>query len=114
MKTLLIVLLYFFSTHSDQYIGIWDTNKENTKIEIYKKDDALFGKITSSDNKKAKIGTNILQNFKYNDGKWIGKIFIIKMNKLVDAEMQIVNQKLEITINNGFMSKTIEWNKANE
>lgn len=114
MKTLLIGLLITIFSYPDAYIGNWKTNKDNTKIEIYQKDDALFGKIISSDNEKAKIGTNILQNFKYENEKWIGKVFAVKINKLVDAEMKIVNGKLEVAIDNGFFSKTIEWQKVDK
>lgn len=111
MKTLLIGVLATLFSNSDGYIGNWNTNKDNTTIEIYEKNDALWGKIISSENKKAKIGTNILRDFKYEKGKWVGKLYSFKMDKLVDAEMAIKKSKLQITVHAGFKKKTFDWDK---
>lgn len=112
MKVLFLNILAFFAISSKDFTGKWNVSKDNTTIEIFEKDGNLFGKIVSSDNEKAKKGTLILRDFKYSNGKWTGKLYAIKTDKLVDAEMQINNGTLEITAQIGFISKTIIWEKV--
>ena len=118
MKKLTAVLIafFFFSSLSAQESlkGIWLTGEENTKIETYEKDGAWYGKIISSDNPKAKIGTDILRGFKQENGEWKGQIFAAKRNKIVDAIIQPAKEVLAITVSTGFFSKVLEWKREKE
>jgi hypothetical protein len=91
--------------------GIWDTNKDNIKVEIYKKDGTCFGEIVSSDNAKAKIGTVILKDFILNNGIWEGKFYSVYRDKLVNALMQLDKNILKITVLLGQTSELLEWKK---
>lgn len=113
MKILFLHLLISFLIPSDNIIGIWDTDKDNTIIEIYEQNGSYFGKIVSSDHEKAEKGTLILKDFKYQDGLWKGKFYSIKFDKVLDAEIQFKNNKIEITAFFGFLSKSAEWEKIN-
>jgi len=68
--------------------GIWNTGKENTKVEIAEADGIYEDKIVSSDNAKAKIGKQMLKEISFVDGVWKGKI-----------------------VQAGLMSKTVQWSK---
>ncbi len=111
MKILFIQLLLSFLIPSNAIIGTWNTFKDNTIIEIYEEDGSYFGKIISSDNDKALKGTLILRKFKFQNKKWIGKLYSIKMDKLVDAEIQLKENKLEVTAFMHLMNKSFEWEK---
>ena len=91
--------------------GIWLTNKENTKIETYQKEGAWYGKVIASDNPNAKIGNDILRDFKLVDGQWKGKLFAAKRNRLVDAIIEPTEDELSITISAGFSSRTLVWKR---
>lgn len=112
MKIIYLSLLLSLFITSDEYKGFWQTDKENTVIKIYEENNAYYGEIVSSDDPKVKTGTKILRDFTYTDGVWKGKLYAIKMDKLVDAEMLLNNKALEVTAHLGFMNKTIKWKKV--
>ena len=109
----LIVALGFITSLSAQEFpkGIWLTGEEGTKIETYQKEGAWYGKIVSSDNPKAKIGKDILQEFKLKDGQWQGKLFAAKRGKILDAIIEPTQGVLNIKVSAGFFSKELAWKK---
>ena len=115
MKRLTVIILFIFSVSflyaQDFPKGIWLTGEENTKIETYHKEGAWFGKIVSSDNPKAKIGKDILQEFKLEDGQWQGKLFAAKRDKILDAIIEPTKEVLNIKVSAGFFSKELAWKK---
>lgn len=114
MKTLLIflgLLLTSFSINAQQSIdAIWDTGKQNTTIEIKNGE----GKIYSSDNIKATKGKLMIKEINKIDNKYKGKLYIIKINKWVDAVFVPNGNLLSITISTGWQSKTLKWNLVNK
>jgi len=92
-------------------VGIWNTGTDNTKIEITEKDGVCSGKIISSDNPKAQIGKVLLKDVKSVDGEWAGKLFAPQKGEWMDAVLEAKNSLLEITVEVGWFSKTIEWTK---
>lgn len=111
MKILFLNILISILMPSKDITGVWGMNKNNTKIEIYEEQGAYFGKIISSDDEKAKKGTLVLRYFIHKDDKWVGKIYSIKRDQLVDAEMVIEDNILKVSFDAGFMFRTLEWNK---
>lgn len=109
----LIVALGFITSISAQDFpkGVWLTGEENTKIETYQKEGAWYGKIVFSDNPNAKIGKDILQEFKLKDGQWQGKLFAAKRGKILDAIIESTEEALNITVSAGFFSKELAWKK---
>ncbi len=94
--------------------AIWLTGEENTKIETYQKDGMWFGKIISSDNQKAKIGTDILQDFKLMDGMWKGKLYAAKKDKMLDAVIDPKKDELHIEVSAGIFKKQIHWEREKD
>lgn len=117
MKELTVVFFMMFVAnfmHAQQSIeGIWDTGKENTKIELKKVEGEYIGTIVSSDNKKAKEGTKLIKDVQSENGEWKGKLFVAKKKKWKDATFVSKGDELEITVSSGWMSKTVEWAKVN-
>ena len=115
MKILTSILFTIFIISSlsaqDFPKGIWLTGEENTKIETYEKEGAWYGKIVSSDNSKAKIGKDILIDFKEEDGQWKGKLFAAKRGKILDAVIEPSKEILNIRVSAGFFTKTLEWKR---
>ncbi|MCR9287142.1 MAG: DUF2147 domain-containing protein [Bacteroidetes bacterium] len=112
LSILFIALFYIFALSAqDSLKGIWLTGEENTKIETYQKDGVWFGKIVSSDNPNAKIGTDILRDLKKDNGEWKGKIFAAKRGKIMDAIIEPTKNILKITVSAGFFSKNLEWKR---
>lgn len=48
------------------------------------------------------------------DNKYKGKLYIIKINKWVDAVFVPNGNLLSITISTGWQSKTLKWNLVNK
>ena len=106
------LLISSLSMSAQQSIaGIWNTGKENTKIEITEVDGLYQGKIISSDNEQAKIGKLLLKDIKSVRKGYKGKLFAAKKGEWMDAELKEKDNKLSITVSAGFMSKTVEWFK---
>lgn len=92
--------------------GIWLTGNGKGKIETYQKEGAWYGKILKSNNKKVKIGDDILRDIKQVDGQWKGKFYVAKRDRLVDAVIEPTEDNLSITISNGFSSRTLVWKRV--
>ena len=102
MKNLLVLTCILFSTicmNAQQAIeGVWNTGKENTKIEIKEgADGAYAGTVISSDNTNAKIGKQLIKDVKLVDGEWKGKLFAAKKKKWMDATLKEKGNQLLIT-----------------
>ncbi len=115
MKTILVITCALLSTLSlnaqQPPIGIWNTGKENTKIEIAEVNGFYEGEIVSSDNAKAKIRKLLLKEVKSVDGEWKGKLFAAKRGEWVDAILEEKDNQLVITVSKGWMKKTVKWSK---
>lgn len=116
MNKVILVLIYTLvscSLYGQEFVaGNWNTNEDNTVIETYVKDDLWYGKIVSSDHPDAKIGKDIMQGFQKKDGKWKGKIFAAKKNKLLNAEVVPFEDQLKITISAGLFKKKLTWERV--
>lgn len=115
MKKLSVLICILFATLSmnaqQSIAGIWNTGKENTKIEISEVDGLYQGKIVSSDNEKAQIGKLLLKDIKAVRKGYKGKLFAAQRGEWMDAVLKEKGNQLSITVSAGFMSKTIEWVK---
>lgn len=118
MRVILSIGLFIgivtFSSAQSTLEGTWQTAKDNTLIETYQKDGAWYGKVISSDNPKAKIGNDILREFKQVDGQWKGKLFAAKRNREADAVIEPNEDQLSIVVSAGFATRTLVWKRANK
>ena len=92
--------------------GKWQTGRYNTIVETYEKDGLWFGKIISSDNPDAKIGNDVLRDFKKKDGKWFGQLYAAQRDRLLDATIKPEGQVLKINISTSMFSRELEWKKV--
>jgi hypothetical protein len=92
--------------------GTWNTGMDNTLVKIFEKDGVYWGEIVFSDNPKAEIGKQLIKDLKNEDGERKGKLFAPKKKEWVDAEMDLEDDNLKITIKAGFFKKTITWKKV--
>jgi len=111
--SLIVALSFVLSLSAQEFqIGTWQTGKDNTLIETYQKEGAWFGKVISSDNPKAKIGNDIIRDVRQKDGKWKGKFYVAKRDRLVDAVLEPGNDQLSIEISAMGRSRTLVWKKV--
>ena len=109
---ILFLILAFPLCAQELESASWNTGEENTIIETYQKDGMWFGRILSSDSPEAKIGKDILQGFKFEDGEWKGKLFAAKKGKLLNAVMAPNDSELKITVSAGMFKRKISWEKV--
>lgn len=109
-----MLLIMSISVNAQEAIqGLWQTGRENTKIEISQNNDEWIGKIKSSDNEKVTIGKVILKDLKKQNEKWIGKLFVVKKQKWYDVEITPNKTKLDLTVSAGFFENKVQWSKVN-
>ena len=114
MKHLFLIFLSLYSLNTfaqSEITATWDAGDDNTLIEIIESESELVGKIKSSDNPKAQIGSIMLKDFKQKGDSWTAQLYSAKRKKWYDVEIQPKNELLELKISIGFMSKTLEWKK---
>lgn len=92
--------------------GTWQTGEDNTLVEVTEQDGVATGKLLSSDNPKAKVGTEILQKFSLADGVWTGSIYAVKRGKVYPATIKPSADTLDITVSAGMMKKKVAWTRA--
>ena len=108
-----ILLLIYFSVSAQEAIqGLWQTGRENTKIEISQNNGEWVGKIKSSDNEKVTIGKVILKDLIKQNDKWKGKLFVVKRQKWYDVVITPNETKLDLTVTAGFFEKEVQWSKV--
>ncbi len=107
--TILLCSLQAFS--QSELLGTWDTGDENTKIQISEANGELTGVLKSTDNEQAKIGRVILRDLQQQGTKWTGQIWAARRQKWFDVEITSSENLLELEIDAGFRSKTVEWKR---
>jgi len=114
MKKLAILMFVLFSSisiNAQSIAGVWNTGDDNTKVEITEVDGVASGTILSSDNSEAKVGNQILKDLSLTKDGWKGKLYAAKKGEWYDATIVEKDNQLDITIQVGWMSKTINWTK---
>jgi len=127
-----------FAQTSDNILGVWLTQEQKSKIEIFKKGDKFFGKVIwlrdplndegqpkvdknnpdESMIKRPIMGLEILQNFEFDDkDMWEdGKIYDPTNGKTYSCQMEIDEGELEVTGYVGFswIGRTVRWTRVTE
>ncbi|MEL7531931.1 MAG: DUF2147 domain-containing protein [Bacteroidota bacterium] len=115
MKNAGILFLCFFSFLSLQAqmapIGTWNTGTDNSKVAIQAAEGNYVGTLISSDNTEAKLGIQLLKDFKQDGKGWKAKFYAPKRGEWLDAKLETKGNLLLITVGSGFLSKTLEWEK---
>jgi uncharacterized protein (DUF2147 family) len=82
------LFLCVLSANAQNITGVWLTEKDESKIEIYERDGAFFGKVIWAKEQTEKvqknIGVIILKNFvRQKDGTYNGTVFAPHINRTV-------------------------------
>lgn len=114
MKILIIsysfILAFFVSTKPSSIEGVWNTNKDKTKIEIKSSPNGFEGRIIESQNKNAPIGKLIVRDIKpINKQSFSGQLYSFKYNRWVNATFNRKNNQLFIHISTSFRSINLNW-----
>ena len=109
MKTIIFTICILFSTFSmtaqDGISGVWDMGQGNTKVEIKGSE----GKVITSD--KLETGMLMIKDITANEDNWKGKLYSAKKKKWLNAEFKATGSQLLVTVNAGFITKTLKWLK---
>jgi hypothetical protein len=114
MKILIItysfILAYFVANKPLSIEGVWNTNNDNTKIEIKSFPNGIEGRIIESQNKNAPIGKLIVRDIKP-IGKQLfsGQLYSLKYNRWANATFNRKNNQLFIHISTNFRSINLNW-----
>jgi uncharacterized protein (DUF2147 family) len=139
MKTTILIAAFLFpfavfATGPDDIVGIWLTENDESKIQIYKVGDEYFGKIiwlkepndkhgnpkrdkNNPDPAKRNnpaIGIMILKNVQYKNGKWKGTIYGPRQGKQTDCTLKLTDSNtLQGTVTYGLFSGSKKWRRVN-
>ena len=109
------IALCTLSTHlfaqekQDEIIATWYTGE--AKVEIYQEGERYIGNPINPAGERV---TDIeVLNLEYDQGKWTGKIYARKRDKLFDVECQIKGEVLHLEVDAGFRSRELQWIQAN-
>lgn len=111
MNFITIILFLILNNTPDSLTGIWLYKEDTSRIEIYKKDGKICGKLVSSKNPDCEAGTEILKDFRLVKGKWLGKYYLIKKDQWIDAMLDQKKDILHFELNYGFIVKKFHWYK---
>ena len=98
----------FASEKQDAIIAVWNTGEVN--VEVYKSNERYIGNPVNSEGKLVKE-VEIL-NLEFKNGKWVGKIYSKKRDRLMNVECLVKGGKLYLTVSAGIASKELEWIRA--
>lgn len=92
--------------------GKWQTGEDNSIVQVEETSGVITGKLVSSDNPKAKMGTEILRDFKQAKGVWSGRLYAAKKDKLYDATLSLNTNTLNIKVSAGIVNKKLAWQRV--
>ena len=114
MKTIMmyVLLVLFTSTESGpEILGTWLIPDENVKVEITCDGDVCTGVVVKAP-KDVIIGKEILRDLKERNGKWKGKFYAIRKDKLLNAELNPNGDELDVEVSAGLGSKSFTWTRV--
>lgn len=94
--------------------GQWQTGEDNSVVEITETDGVAVGRLLSSDNSKAVIGTEILSNLTPSGNSWKGKIYAVKRHKMMDATIVSSTDTLQIKVSAGPVHRNVTWTRVKQ
>lgn len=98
----------FAQDKQDDIVAVWDAGE--TKVEIYKVDEKYIGNpINTEGERNSEIE---ILNLEYKKGKWVGKIYSKRRNKLFDAECEVEGDVLFVKVDAGLRTRKFEWSKV--
>lgn len=89
----------------DEIIGTWDAGERS--VEIYKVDGRFIG--SPIDTLGVRRDEIEILNLEYDRGKWKGKLYSVKNDRLVNVECQIKEDELHLRVKAGMIRRTLKW-----
>ena len=111
LSLLLSIISTNLSAHGE-IDGKWQTGEDNSVVEVTVSNGVAVGKLVSSDNSKAVMGTEILRNVTASGDIWKGKIWAAKRKKLMDATITPSADSLHIKVSAGMISRNVTWTRV--
>ncbi|NJL12374.1 MAG: hypothetical protein HC913_04830 [Microscillaceae bacterium] len=106
---LLLAEVSFAQNNQDAIVGTWDANER--KVEIYKSGERFIGNPIGPDGKR--MDKVEILNLEYKDGKWVGKLYAEKRDRLLEVVCEVKDNKLFLDVDGGVVSKKAEWTRIN-
>lgn len=100
----------FAQDKQDEIVAVWDAGE--TKVEIYKVDEKYIGNPTNSEGERNQQ-IEVL-NLEYKNGKWIGKLYSRKRNRLLDVVCDLKEDKLHLEVNTRLATRVLEWSQVTQ
>lgn len=105
----LVMSTYLFAQDKqDDILAVWDTGED--KVEIYKKDEKYIGNPINSEGERNQQ-IEVL-NLEYKEGKWIGKLYAKRRNRLLDVVCKVKEDKLLLEVGTRFAIRILEWEQV--
>jgi len=96
--------------------GFWKIDGQPVWVEIRTGGESPGGTVRRNDNNPDAVGFALLKGLATVAGTtqaWVGQVFAARLGEYRNAEITLAEpQRLEITVNAGFMSRTIGWTKV--
>lgn len=92
--------------------GRWCTGKDDAVIEVSVSGGTLSGKLVATSEKRAKLGTTILRDFKKEGTVWKGTLYAPRRSKNLPAELTQQGDALHITVQSPLGEKSVEWTRG--
>lgn len=104
------ILFLTLSMNAQQSLeGLWNTEKENTIVEILQENGNWVGQIKSSDNSDVVIGKTILKDLEKKGDSWEGQIYLVKRQKWASVQITPEADQLDLVVSVGFAKKNLTW-----
>lgn len=114
MKTVSILLFFLaFINGPETPDGIWVYKQDSSRIEINTFNGKLSGKLISTKNPGKRIGTLILKEFTFQDGKWQGQLYMATKDRWVEANLEQKQDLILIHLDLGYEIRSMHLYKGN-
>jgi uncharacterized protein (DUF2147 family) len=103
--------------NADAILGIFQDNNHGTKVGVYKENNQYFGKITELGNRggKARVGTILLKNLTYANGKWSGKVYAPSRDSDYPVVITLPDPTtMSIRVNAGIITRNLTWKRVRQ
>lgn len=111
MNLLLLIHLLLFQNITTPPLGKWLHKEDSSKIEIFIKEQKLYGHLISTKNPEYKTNRLVLRNFEFIDGNWKGEFYNVKNNRWVEAKLIISGKVVIVNYKYGFIENKYYLNK---
>lgn len=113
MNLLLFIPFLLFQNPTTPPLGKWLHKEDSSKIEIFIKEQKLYGRLTSTKNQEHEPGMLVLRNFEFIDGHWKGEFYNVKNKRWVEADFLISEDLIVVHYKYGFIKNKYYLSKEN-